>query len=615
MRIFTSILLFLLPTIVFAVEKGAYIAEVVRIRGEATQLSPGAKMARAVEIGDKFIEDTSIVTGAKSFLKIKFIDNSEMNVGPESKIVIAEMKKESPGVISLLKGRIRTEVQKDATSNTNKLFIKTRTAAMGVRGTDFQTIYNPDNKMTSLLTYRGEVAMARVDEKTYQKLEEAPEKTIERNDVTKDVEVKEVPAKKLDEASELNKILKSNTTVLVPPGQNSFASDALKKASLPVKISPVQLEVLYKNKEFAEKSRDNINAASEAEKPITTTLKVADQKAPAEGLFNEKTGDFAPKAGGYIDIATGLYIAPEADAKLDKEKGVYVSKKVGDIDADTGQYVAPKGLVLDAKKGFVLASEADKKPELLALKEDLNKTIAKDVVIKDEEAVEVPFNIEEKFIRDRIALSVWGLDQDLKLNANRNSAPYVGLYSNSSVRFGFDWIMSSNNRFSPLVGIDYGVLNFSGQRATQQSKKTLALSFGTQFALSKVVNLFGKVGLHQEHFIDQTDSFSYDLKKVTLTRLTLGANSEFWRGKRFSLDAKVAGFFTFRKKINNLIIKNGSGVQFEVMPKLAFGNHSWIGLGIQSENQLQWINGSFGGADNKQERKSAGVFLRYIHDL
>jgi len=615
MRIFTSILLFLLPTIVFAVEKGAYIAEVVRIRGEATQLSPGAKMARAVEIGDKFIEDTSIVTGAKSFLKIKFIDNSEMNVGPESKIVIAEMKKESPGVISLLKGRIRTEVQKDATSNTNKLFIKTRTAAMGVRGTDFQTIYNPDNKMTSLLTYRGEVAMARVDEKTYQKLEEAPEKTIERNDVTKDVEVKEVPAKKLDEATELNKILKSNTTVLVPPGQNSFASDALKKASLPVKISPVQLEVLYKNKEFAEKSRDNINAVSEAEKPINTTLKVADQKAPAEGLFNEKTGDFAPKAGGYIDIATGLYIAPEADAKLDKEKGVYVSKKVGDIDADTGQYVAPKGLVLDAKKGFVLASEADKKPELLALKEDLNKTIAKDVVIKDEEAVEVPFNIEEKFIRDRIALSVWGLDQDLKLNANRNSAPYVGLYSNSSVRFGLDWIMSSNNRFSPLVGIDYGVLNFSGQRATQQSKKTLALSFGTQFALSKVVNLFGKVGLHQEHFIDQTDSFSYALKKVTLTRLTLGANSEFWRGKRFSLDAKVAGFFTFRKKINNLIIKNGSGVQLEVMPKLAIGNHSWIGLGIQSENQLQWINGSFGGADNKQERKSAGLFLRYIHDL
>jgi len=615
MRIFTSILLFLLPTFVFAVEKGAYIAEVVRIRGEATQLSPGAKMARAVEIGDKFIEDTSIVTGAKSFLKIKFIDNSEMNVGPESKIVIAEMKKESPGVISLLKGRIRTEVQKDATSNTNKLFIKTRTAAMGVRGTDFQTIYNPDNKMTSLLTYRGEVAMARVDEKTYQKLEEAPEKTIERNDVTKDVEVKEVPAKKLDEATELNKILKSNTTVLVPPGQNSFASDALKKASLPVKISPVQLEVLYKNKEFAEKSRDNINAVSEAEKPINTTLKVADQKAPAEGLFNEKTGDFAPKAGGYIDIATGLYIAPEADAKLDKEKGVYVSKKVGDIDADTGQYVAPKGLILDAKKGFVLASEADKKPELLALKEDLNKTIAKDVVIKDEEAVEVPFNIDEKFIRDRIALSVWGLDQDLKLNANRNSAPYVGLYSNSSVRFGLDWIMSSNNRFSPLVGIDYGVLNFSGQRATQQSKKTLALSFGTQFALSKVVNLFGKVGLHQEHFIDQTDSFSYALKKVTLTRLTLGANSEFWRGKRFSLDAKVAGFFTFRKKINNLIIKNGSGVQLEVMPKLAIGNHSWIGLGIQSENQLQWINGSFGGADNKQERKSAGLFLRYIHDL
>ncbi len=615
MRIFNSILLFLLPTLTLAVERGPFIAEVVRIRGEATQLSPGARIAKVVEIGDKFIEDTSIVTGPKSFLKIKFVDNSEMNVGPESKIVIAEMKRESPGVISLLKGRIRTEVQKDATSTTNKLFIKTRTAAMGVRGTDFQTIYNPDNKMTSLLTYRGEVAMARVDEKTYQKLEEAPEKAIERNDVTKDVVVKEVPAAKLDEAAELGKILKSQSTVLVPPGQNSFASDALKKASLPVKISPVQLEVLYKNKELIEKPRENINVVSEAEKPVTTTLKVAEQKAPVEGLFNEKTGDFAPKAGGFIDLNTGLYVAPEAGAVLDKEKGVYVSKKVGDIDADTGQYVAPKGLLLDAKKGFILASEAEKKPELLALKEDLNKTIAKDVVIKDEEAIEAPFNIQEKFIRDRIALSVWGLDQELKLNANRNSSPYVGLSSNSSVRFGFDWIMSSNNRFSPMIGIDYGVLDFKGQQASQLSKKTIALSFGSQFALSKVVNLFGKVGLHQEHFIDQTAAYTYDLKKVTLTRLTLGANAEFWKGKRFSLDAKGAGFFTFRKKINNLIIKNGSGFQLEVMPKYALGDHSWIGLGIQSENQLHWIRGSLSGADNKQERKSSGLFLRYIYDL
>lgn len=605
-----------LSTMALAGPKGPLIAEVIRIRGEATQLSPGALTAKVISIGDKFVEDTSILTASKSFLKIKFIDGSEMNIGPESKIVIAEMKKESPGVISLLKGRIRTGVKKDASSSTNKFYIKTRTAAMGVRGTEFQTIYNPDNKLTSLLTYHGEVAMARLDELTYKSLEEgASEKRIERNEVTKDVEVKEVPAQNANEGIGLSKILKSKQTVLVPSGQNSFASADLKKASLPVKISPVQLEVLYKNNDFEEKTLANVSTVGESEKVIKSTLKVAEQKAPLEGFYNEKTGDFAPKAGGFIDLATGLYVAPDDEAKLDKEKGVYISQRLGDIDADTGQYIAPKGLILDAKKGFVLASEGEKKPELLALREDLNKTIAKDIVIKDEEAAQAPFKINEKFIRDRLALYVRGVDQELKMNSNRNNLPFVGLKSSGSFSLGFDWVLASSNRFSPMIGLDYASVDFGGQQASQQSKKTIGLSFGTQFAFSKTWNLFAKIGLHQDHFIDETAMGTYALKKIILTRVTLGGKAEFWRERKFSVDAGAAGLFTFRKKINNLIVKNGLGLQLEVMPKVAVQDHRWIGLGLQVENQLQRVEGSLAGVQNKEERNTTGVVLKYIIDL
>ena len=70
--LFTSLITLLVPSLCSSETKGPFIAEVVRIRGEATQLSPGAHLARAVAIGDKFVEDTSIVTGPKSFLKIKF---------------------------------------------------------------------------------------------------------------------------------------------------------------------------------------------------------------------------------------------------------------------------------------------------------------------------------------------------------------------------------------------------------------------------------------------------------------------------------------------------------------------------------------------------------------
>lgn len=606
-------------------ESGALIAEVVKLRGEITQLSPGARLARKVNLGDKFVEDTSIVTGPKSFIKIKLIDNSELNVGPESKVVITEMKKDSVGIISLLKGRIRTEVQKDAKDpEANKFFVKTRTAALGVRGTEFQTIYNPDNKMTSLLTYKGEVAMAKVDEKTFARLENAPSIEVVRDDVTKEPEIVETPAKKLDEHEELNKILKNKSAVIVPPGQSSFSSDSLKKTSLPVKISPVQLDALYKNEDFNEKSESNLKLQSAVDainyKPM---LKTAAQSAPAEGFYNAKTGDFAPKSGGFIDLNTGLYVAPSVDSKLDAKSGVYVANQIGDIDADTGQYVAPKGLVLDANKGFILVDDQTKtelKPELLAMREDLNKNIAKDIVVGAslEDAPEA-FNINEKFIRDRITFSLWSMNQTLKANENSNTDPYVEVDSLSAVRLGFEWRMSSVNRFAPVVGIDYGIVDYKDKSLkgiSQDSKKLLGLSFGFQYALSKSFNLYTKFGLHQDHQLDQTAdgmTRSYDLKKIVLTRLGLGVNAEFWRKHKFSLDASLGGFVTFRKRINNLVINEGGGLQFEVLPKYALSEKKWIGLGIKVENQAQKVGGTV--RTNSLRRDTGGLELKYISDF
>ncbi|MBP9679913.1 MAG: FecR domain-containing protein [Bacteriovorax sp.] len=610
------ILSFLFNTTVQA--KPTPIAEVVKIRGEATELSPGSKMARNVVLGDKFIEDTSVLTGPKSFLKMRFIDGSEMNLGPESKIIISEMKQNSVGIISLLKGRIRTEVQKDANPTGNKFFVKTRTAAMGVRGTDFQTIYNPDNKMTSLLTYKGEVALAKVDEKTFEKIQNAAQKEVVRNEQTNSPEIKEIPAKRLDETEELNKILKSKTTVVVPSGQNAFSSDTLKKASLPVKISPLQLEALYKNQDFQEKAAANINqkgAGDEASKK--GSLKSAAQVAPAEGFYNDKTGDFAPKSGGFIDLATGLYVAPDSEAKLDSLTGVYVSKKIGSIDADTGQYVAPKGLVLDAKKGFVLDGDSEKKPELLALREDMNRTIAKDLVIGSEVLKgNESFNINEKFIRDRVAVSLWGMGQNIKSNASQSNSPYLELDSSDALKLALEWSMASNNRFSPIVGLDYSILNYSGKMAkgvTQTSKKTLGLSLGAEYAMTKNINLYAKLGLHQNHYLNQSAVDAYNLEKIVLTRFSSGLNAEIWRQDRWGVDGKLEGLLTFRKRINNLIVHPGTGFSLGLFSKYRLGERKWLALGFSFEQQNQRVVSA--NFENRMERKSSGPELKYLADF
>jgi len=603
---------------------GNPIAEVVKIRGEVTQLSIGSRFARAVVLGDKFLEDTSIVTGPKSFVKIKFIDSSEMNIGPESKIIISEMKKDSVGIISLLKGRIRTEVQKNSEKpKENKFFIKTRTAALGVRGTDFQTIFNPDNKMTSLLTFHGEVAMAKIDESAYKKLEQSEQNTIERDDSTKVPEIKKNIIKSSDEVEQLNKYLRKKEVVLVPPGQNAFASDSLKKASLPVKISPVQLEALYKNQDFQEKNAKNLNVETATVENFKPTLKVSNQVAPAEGFFNEKTGDFAPKSGGFIDLNTGLYVAPPSDAKLDAKSGVYVSNKIGNFDADTGQYVAPKGLELDAKKGFIFSEgDTDKKiekpAELLALKQDLNTSIRKDIALAESKEAVAVYDINEKFIRDRIIFSIWDMNQNLAVNKNTNS-PYAELDSSGSARFQLDWQMATPGRFSPLVGVDYSILKFkglSGRSITQTSTKLIGLSYGVQYAFTEKFSFFGKVGLQQEHYLDQTSNnwpFAYNLKKIVVTRLTFGTNAEFWTHDKWSAEVNAAFLFTFKKRINSVLVANGAGGILEILPKYKLSDKKWLGLGLKIENQYQKITNSI--AVNREDRNTKGLELKYITDF
>lgn len=598
------------------------VAEVIKMRGTATKLVPGALEASKVELNDKLTEDTSILTGPKSFLKIRFIDKSEVSVGPESKIVISQMPSEQPGIIALLKGRIRAEVEKETKpKNENKFFVRTRTAALGIRGTDFQTIYNPDNRMTSLLTFKGSVAMARVDETTHKRLENQQalesKTVVERDAVTQNPEVKQIPEKKLSEQEELKKVLSQSQTVVVPPGQNAFASTALKKSSLPVKISPVQLNALYKNTDFEEKSVVNLKSANTQE-PVKLEVSQAPQQAPAEGLYNAQTGDFAPKAGGFIDLNTGLYVAPGADAVLDSDKGIYKSSSTGDVDVETGDYFAPKGLVLDAKKGFVLAENTETKPELLALREDLNKSIARDVVVGDPEG-ELKLalkNINEKFIRDRLTFIISNGEEKLKINEDHTSLPHYDYQADDAMRFSLLWNMASLNRFSPYFGLSFQHVDYSHLNSafiSQDSKALFTMLGGVKYALTREINLKGQFNLNQNHFFAPASSTTFILKRIVTSRLALGAEGEFFERKNFSLFTEAQFSVGLRKRFADIIVSSGKGLFFKLMPQYAFSEKRKLGIGIFTSVDELRVTNQYGG--NDQKRRNSGLELNYSIDL
>lgn len=361
-QIIKSFLLFLcLLTSIWAADEG--VAKVIILKGSAAYTLEGK--STPLTKGAWLPEGATVATQEKSFVKLLFIDKSSMNVGPESEMQIKTFPKNDAGIISLVKGQIRSKVTKNymdiKKKDKSKLFIKTKTAAMGVRGTDFQVNYNPINESTSLVTFHGAVAMAKIDPV----LDRTPASVNQQN---------------------LEQVVSSDKAVMVKKGQYSGVSPKLQRATIPVKISPSQLETLKSNEApgFKEETSDSRSPASkkqdqapakkfrgivppgldakqiasdskeldkvvsaavgsEAVKKVDVEMKqeseAVEAEAPPEGMLNPVTGEVAPTAGGYVDLGTAQYIPPPPGSAYDSNAGVYVPPpEFGRVDPETGDY-------------------------------------------------------------------------------------------------------------------------------------------------------------------------------------------------------------------------------------------------------------------------------------
>lgn len=363
----TIVLILCLSVSAFTYAANSGKAKVIMVRGKATKLLPGAKNATPVQKGELLPEDTSVVTADKSIVRLSFEDKSSVNIGPNSKLVVSKMEKKKANMLNLLTGAIKSEVDKreKKEDTTNKMIIKTRSAVMGVRGTKFQTIYNPANKNTSLVTIEGKVAMVKRTEtppKVVEKVVEAPVESTTTDAATeaatKTVEKVAVAKTPDEELLELDKALDEPTKAIeVTEGKYSGVGDNVAKPTEPVKIAPKQYDALAKSMNSTKTAQD--------------VMQVSETEALAEVAKD------APRPGGFIDFQTGIYVEPPKDSAVDTTTGTYKSEEIiGSVDEVTGDYVPPKGVELDAKKGFVIKEEEMEKVAS-ADKEKLQETIAK----------------------------------------------------------------------------------------------------------------------------------------------------------------------------------------------------------------------------------------------
>jgi hypothetical protein len=118
----------------------------------------GAQVGTPIQAGD------TIRTGNPGRARVLFADESVLNIGDGSTIVIDETvydpsKGAGSTLMHLLGGKVRAVVSEYYGSGGGSYQIETATAVSGVRGTEYVIAYDPARQLTEVLGLGGEVAV------------------------------------------------------------------------------------------------------------------------------------------------------------------------------------------------------------------------------------------------------------------------------------------------------------------------------------------------------------------------------------------------------------------------------------------------------------------------
>jgi hypothetical protein len=349
--------------------EAAVFASIVKLTGEAEWTNQAGKK-RKVKEGFTLEEGGTLKAPKDSKVKILMQDKSSLLLQPDTVMTFDQAGKSGvPAQVSLVDGQVRSKILQNVLENkdTNRVrfLLKTNSAVMGVRGTDFQAMYNAQNNVSAVVTFEGAVAITKSEGGA-----------ISPNVMT---------------------MLASPTATLVTEGRFSSVSPNQSAAMIPTKLSPAQFESLkaapdvisgnlrtavttsqtqrisspippgVDPKTFASSGsvEKNLQAAlggQAAAETLSTAAKIQSAtptSAPAftpppEGMIDRTTGALSPPAGGFVDLKSGIYVPPPPGSAFDAKAGVYVPPpQLGSFDVKTGSYAPPPGVALDPVKGFV----------------------------------------------------------------------------------------------------------------------------------------------------------------------------------------------------------------------------------------------------------------------
>lgn len=332
---------------------GKNVAIVKIIKGEVNYLTLGS--TKKLNKDDWVQEGSVIKTAEKSFVKLVFVDKSQMNIGPNSEMKIETFNGKEAGVIDLVKGKIRSQVTKDYLEMENKeqskMYIKTTNAVMGVRGTDFMIATN--GKVSSVVLFEGEIAFGTLTSSTRHS------------------------------RPQLERIV--NNGVKIFPGEFSVIENR-RAPTIPSYLNAKQKEVLEKSDDFGagrapasqKRSAQNIKSiipkgltgaiVAKGTNPLLSDVKEAistanDSKndtsrssSNPEGYVNGER--VKPANGSFLHVDSGIIFPPSADSKLDTTSNTYIDSGAEVKVDEFGNFIPPENIKI-TRDGKIVATVSE----------------------------------------------------------------------------------------------------------------------------------------------------------------------------------------------------------------------------------------------------------------
>jgi hypothetical protein len=137
---FTSVLAFIGMLAPLSAQAADPIGQIKTADGPVTVERSGT--SQPIAVGDHVFQSDVIVTAAGGSVGITFIDNSQMSLGPESRLVLDQFKFDTATHVgefdsSLQKGTLAVKSGQIVKQTPEAMKIKTPAALLGVRGTEF----------------------------------------------------------------------------------------------------------------------------------------------------------------------------------------------------------------------------------------------------------------------------------------------------------------------------------------------------------------------------------------------------------------------------------------------------------------------------------------------